>query len=36
VNDTLEIDTLAGNDSVDPAGLAAGAIKLVVNGALVS
>jgi Ca2+-binding RTX toxin-like protein len=36
VNDTLEIDTLAGHDSVDPAGLAAGAIKLVVNGALVS
>jgi Ca2+-binding RTX toxin-like protein len=34
-NDTLEIATLAGNDSVDPAGLAAGAIQLFVDGALV-
>jgi Ca2+-binding RTX toxin-like protein len=30
-NDSLEIDTLAGNDSVDSSGLAAGAIKLLVS-----
>jgi Ca2+-binding RTX toxin-like protein len=34
-NDSLEFETLAGNDNVNPAGLAAGAIKLVVNGILV-
>jgi hypothetical protein len=31
----LEINTLAGRDSVDSSGLAAGAIRLLVNGALV-
>ena len=31
-NDRLEINTLAGTDSVDPGGLAAGAIQLFVNG----
>ena len=30
-NDSLEIDTLAGNDSVDSSGLAAGAIQLLVS-----
>jgi Ca2+-binding RTX toxin-like protein len=35
-NDRLEINTLAGTDSVDPRGLAAGAIQLLVDGALVS
>jgi Ca2+-binding RTX toxin-like protein len=35
VNDRLEISTLAGTDTVDPAGLAAGAIQLFVDGALV-
>ena len=34
-NDRLEIDTLAGTDSVDSAGLAAGAIQLFVDGVLV-
>jgi Ca2+-binding RTX toxin-like protein len=34
-NDRLQIDTLAGKDSVDSAGLAAGAIQLFVNGVLV-
>jgi hypothetical protein len=34
-NDRLELNTLAGTDSVDSGGLAAGAIKLFVNGALV-
>ena len=34
-NDQLEINTLAGTDSVDPGGLAAGLIQLVVDGALV-
>jgi len=34
-NDRLEINTLAGTDSVDPGGLAAGVIQLVVDGALV-
>ena len=34
-NDRLEINTLAGSDSVDSAGLAAGAIQLLVDGALV-
>jgi hypothetical protein len=34
-NDRLEIDTKAGTDTVDPAGLAAGAIQLFVNGMLV-
>jgi Ca2+-binding RTX toxin-like protein len=34
-NDRLEIDTLAGNDNVDSAGLAAGAIQLFVDGVLV-
>jgi Ca2+-binding RTX toxin-like protein len=34
-NDRLEINTLAGNDTVDPAGLAAGAIQLFVDGVLV-
>jgi Ca2+-binding RTX toxin-like protein len=34
-NDRLEINTLDGTDSVDSAGLAAGAIQFVVNGALV-
>jgi Ca2+-binding RTX toxin-like protein len=34
-NDRLEITTLDGKDTVDPAGLAAGAIQLLVDGALV-
>jgi hypothetical protein len=34
-SDKLEINTLAGTDSVDPAGLAAGAIQLFVDGVLV-
>jgi Ca2+-binding RTX toxin-like protein len=34
-NDRLEINTLAGSDSVDPAGLAAGVIQLLVDGMLV-
>jgi hypothetical protein len=34
-HDRLEINTLAGTDSVDPAALAAGAIQLFVNGLLV-
>jgi Ca2+-binding RTX toxin-like protein len=34
-NDRLEINTLAGTDSVESAGLAAGAIQLFVNGVLV-
>ena len=34
-NDRLEINTLAGTDSVESAGLAAGAIQLLVNGLLV-
>jgi Ca2+-binding RTX toxin-like protein len=34
-NDRLEINTLAGTDSVDSAGLAAGAIQLFVDGVLV-
>jgi len=34
-NDRLEINTLAGTDSVDSGGLAAGAIQLFVDGALV-
>ena len=34
-NDRLEINTLAGTDSVTSGGLAAGAIKLLVDGALV-
>jgi Ca2+-binding RTX toxin-like protein len=34
-NDRLEINTLAGTDSVESAGLAAGAIQLVVDGVLV-
>ena len=34
-NDRLEINTLAGNDTVDSAGLAAGAIQLFVDGVLV-
>ena len=33
--DRLEVNTLAGRDSVDSAGLAAGAIQLFVNGLLV-
>jgi Ca2+-binding RTX toxin-like protein len=32
-NDRLEINTLGGKDTVDPGGLAAGAIQLFVNGA---
>ena len=35
-NDRLEINTLAGTDTVDSGGLAAGAIQLFVNGTLVS
>src|SRR6266511_1385337 len=35
-NDRLEINTLAGSDTVDSAGLAAGAIQLFVDGLLVS
>jgi hypothetical protein len=34
-NDRLEIDTLAGSDTVDSGGLAAGAIQLFVDGVLV-
>ena len=34
-NDRLEINTLTGTDAVDSGGLAAGAIQLFVNGALV-
>ena len=34
-NDRLEINTLAGTDSVESAGLAAGAIQLLVDGLLV-
>jgi Ca2+-binding RTX toxin-like protein len=34
-NDQLEVNTLAGTDTVTTAGLAAGAIKLVVDGLLV-
>jgi Ca2+-binding RTX toxin-like protein len=34
-NDRLEINTLAGSDTVDPAGLAAGVIQLLVDGMLV-
>jgi len=34
-NDRLEINTLAGTDTVDPSGLAAGSIPLFVDGALV-
>ena len=34
-SDRLEINTLAGTDTVDSSGLAAGAIQLLVNGALV-
>src|SRR6478672_2553921 len=35
-NDRFEINTLAGTDTVDPSGLAAGAIQLFVDGVLVS
>jgi hypothetical protein len=31
-NDRLEINTLAGKDTVDSSGLAAGAIQLLVDG----
>ena len=31
-NDRLDVNTLAGTDTVDAGGLAAGVIKLVVNG----
>jgi hypothetical protein len=34
-NDRLEVNTLAGNDTVNSAGLAAGAIQLFVDGTLV-
>jgi hypothetical protein len=34
-NDRLEINTLAGTDTVDSSGLAAGAIQLFEDGALV-
>jgi hypothetical protein len=34
-NDRLEINTLAGSDTVNSAGLAAGAIQLFVDGLLV-
>jgi Ca2+-binding RTX toxin-like protein len=34
-NDSLEINTLAGTDTVDSSGLAAGAIKLLVDGVVV-
>jgi hypothetical protein len=34
-NDRLEINTLAGRDTVDAGGLAAGVIQLFVDGALV-
>jgi hypothetical protein len=35
-NDRLEINTLAGTDTIDSAGLAAGAIQLFVDGVLVA
>jgi hypothetical protein len=35
-NDRLELNTLAGTDSVNSAGLAAGAVLLFVDGAFVS
>jgi hypothetical protein len=35
LNDPLDIETLAGTDTVDFAGLAAGAIELFVDGTLV-
>jgi hypothetical protein len=35
VNDRLEINTLAGDDSVASAGLSAGVIQLLVDGVLV-
>ena len=35
-NDRLELNTLAGSDTVDSRGLAAGVIRLLVNGLLVS
>ena len=35
-NDRLDINTLAGTDTVKSAGLAAGVIELFVNGVLVS
>jgi hypothetical protein len=34
-NDRLEINTLAGRDTVDSGGLAAGAVQLFVDGVLV-
>jgi hypothetical protein len=34
-NDRLEVNTLAGSDTVDSVGLAAGAIQLFVDGLLV-
>ena len=34
-NDRLEINTLAGNDIVSSAGLAAGVIQLFVDGVLI-
>ena len=34
-NDRLDINTLAGTDTVDSGGLAAGAIQLFVDGVLV-
>jgi hypothetical protein len=34
-NDRLEINTLAGTDTVDSVGLAAGAVQLFVDGMLV-
>ena len=34
-NDRLEVNTLAGTDTVDAGGLAAGAIQLFVDGLLV-
>ena len=34
-NDRLEVNTLAGTDTVDAGGLAAGAIQLFVDGVLV-
>ncbi len=35
-NDTLEINTLAGTDTVESGGLTAGVIQLFVDGVLVS
>jgi hypothetical protein len=35
VSDRLEVNTLAGTDTVDSGGLAAGAIALLVDGVLV-